>query len=162
MKKKDVVLGAEYRALVSGKLCRVRLESISHYGGWNARNLDTDRSIRIRSAQRLRPTVVEDGVRKMVKPVEYSKRYRVLLSSCGNPDFQQFSPISAPTSVDVETIMEARTVCQEYIEQWNLGGGNWDNGRVVDNRTGKLVGSFSYNLRFWEGEPGSHGKELAV
>jgi hypothetical protein len=33
---------------------------------------------------------------------------------------------------------------------------------VVDNRTGTLVGSFSYNLRFWEGAPGQHGKELAV
>lgn len=162
MKKKDVTVGGEYRAIVSGSLCRVRLSAESPYGGWIAINLDTGRQIRIRSAQRLRPTVIEEGLRKMAVPVAEQKRYRVLLSSCGNPDFDQYAPISEPVAIDVETIADARKACAVYIEKWNLGGGNWDNGRVVDNRTGKLVGSFSYNLRFWEGQPGSHGKELAV
>ncbi len=163
MKKKDVTVGGEYRALVSGKLCRVRLSAESPYGGWIAMNLDTGRQIRIRSAQRLRPVVVEDGVRKMAAPAPAeAPRYRVLLSSCGNPDFQQFAPISEPETVDCATIMDAKKACEDYIEKWNMGGGNWDNGRVIDNRTGKLVGHFSYNLRFWEGEPGYHGKELAV
>lgn len=54
MKKKHVELGATYAAKVSGKLARVRIERESPHGGWEATNVDTGRSVRIRSAQRLR------------------------------------------------------------------------------------------------------------
>ncbi len=54
MKKNDVETGATYVAKVSGKLARVRIERESPYGGWEATNVDTGRSVRIKSAQRLR------------------------------------------------------------------------------------------------------------
>jgi hypothetical protein len=165
MKKSEVVIGAEYRAVVSGSLVSVRVSAESVHGGWVGMNLTTGRQIRIRSAQRLRKTVVEEGVRKMVADPVVQKRYRVLLSSIGNPDFDQYAPISPAGAIDVESIKAARECCAAYQEKYNLGGGNWDNGRVIDNRTGKLVGHFSYNLRFWEGEPGSWSadrKELAI
>ena len=165
MKKNEVVIGGEYRAVVSGSLVSVRVSAESVHGGWVGMNLTTGRQIRIRSAQRLRKTVVDEGVRKMVADPVVQKRYRVLLSSVGNPDFDQYAPISPAGAIDVESIKAARECCEAYQKKYNLGGGNWDNGRVIDNRTGKLVGYFSWNLRFWEGEPGSEcadRKELAI
>lgn len=55
MKKAEVQLGATYTAKVSGRLVHVRIDRESVYGGWDATNLVTNRSIRIRSAQRLHP-----------------------------------------------------------------------------------------------------------
>lgn len=57
MKKSQVSIGRTYRAKVSERLCSVRLDSESRYGGWNATNLDTGRQIRIKSAAKLREEV---------------------------------------------------------------------------------------------------------
>jgi hypothetical protein len=63
MKSKDVEIGAVYKAIVSGKLCRVRILRLadSGYGHrgrdyrkqWFALNLATGREIFLRSARRL-------------------------------------------------------------------------------------------------------------
>ena len=57
MLKKNVVIGQEYRAKVSGQLTTVRIVGPSPYGGWNALNLATGRYIHIKTAGRLRKTV---------------------------------------------------------------------------------------------------------
>ena len=54
MKQREVKLGGTYAAKVSDRLVPVRLDRESTYGGWDATNLVTGRSIRIKSAQRLR------------------------------------------------------------------------------------------------------------
>lgn len=54
MKKREIVIGHTYIALVSGVLVPVRIVSESRYGGWDGKNLKTGRDVRIRSAQRLR------------------------------------------------------------------------------------------------------------
>ena len=61
MKKAEVEIGATYIVKVSGKLAPVKITGQSPYGGWDGRNLDTRRDIRIRSAQRLRRPVTLDG-----------------------------------------------------------------------------------------------------
>jgi hypothetical protein len=50
---KEVKLGAIYLMKVSGRPARVRVNAVSPYG-WEGRNLDTNRPVRIRSAARLR------------------------------------------------------------------------------------------------------------
>ncbi len=57
MLKKDVKLGHHYTAKISGKIVTIRLDSISNYGGWNATNLSTNRTVRIKSAAKLRKEV---------------------------------------------------------------------------------------------------------
>lgn len=57
MKKKDVEIGAVYTKKVSGKVVPVRITGVSPYGGWTARNLDTGREIRVKSAAGLRARV---------------------------------------------------------------------------------------------------------
>jgi hypothetical protein len=54
MKAKDVVNGGVYVAKVSDKIAKVRIDAESPHGGWNGTNLDTGKSVRIKSAQRLR------------------------------------------------------------------------------------------------------------
>jgi len=57
MKKREVQVGAEYVAKVSGKLAHIRITGVNPHGGWNAVNVDTKRDVHIRGAQRLRRRV---------------------------------------------------------------------------------------------------------
>ena len=57
MKKSDVIVGATYRAKVTGKLAKVCIDSVSPHGGWLGTNLETKRQVHIKSAQRLRGLV---------------------------------------------------------------------------------------------------------
>ncbi len=55
MKKADVKIGGDYIAKVSGKRTVVRIERTSPFGGWDAVNKVTGRTVRIKTAGRLRP-----------------------------------------------------------------------------------------------------------
>jgi len=54
MKKAQVKIGGRYLAKVSGQVVTVRITGWSRYGGWDATNERTGKSVRIKSAQRLR------------------------------------------------------------------------------------------------------------
>ena len=54
MKKADVQIGKVYVMKVSGSLHPVRVEVACTYGGWSGTNLDTGRTVRIKSAAKLR------------------------------------------------------------------------------------------------------------
>ena len=54
MKQHEIQLGKHYVAKVSGNLTRVRIDSVSPYGGWNGTNLETGKKVRIKSPARLR------------------------------------------------------------------------------------------------------------
>jgi len=60
MLKRDVVLGRHYAIAHTSynKLSVIRLDSVSIYGGYNATKLSTGRSIRVKSAAKLRCEVV--------------------------------------------------------------------------------------------------------
>ena len=72
----------------------------------------------------------------------------VKLSSCGNPDFRQYAPISPSGIIQVSTLKEASEKCRQYIASWDLGGGNWNGGQVL--KDGKLIAKISYNGRIWD------------
>lgn len=73
------------------------------------------------------------------------KRLTVNLESCGNPDHGQYESISPKQSVIVSSLEEASQECRRYIEEWDLGGGNWMGGEVYQGN--KLVAEISYNGR---------------
>jgi hypothetical protein len=54
MKKSQIQIGHVYVAKVSGFLTKVRITSENSFGGWDAENLRSGRTIGIRSAARLR------------------------------------------------------------------------------------------------------------
>ncbi len=82
-------------------------------------------------------------------------RYTVTLSSVGNPDFGQNPERALPGVAGmrkpVKDLVEASRVCLKYIEDNNLGGGNWAGGDVHD-RSGALVAKVSYNGKVWTPE----------
>lgn len=79
--------------------------------------------------------------------------YTVSLASCGNPDFGQDltqSMSGAEKTTRVSSMREASLVCREYIEEHQLGGGNWTGGQITKN--GRIVAYVSYSGRVWEHE----------
>jgi hypothetical protein len=54
MKKSDVKIGNQYKAKVTNKVVTVQILSENPHGGWDAKNLETGKKVRIKSAQRLR------------------------------------------------------------------------------------------------------------
>ena len=68
MKRKEIEIGKVYVAKVSGRLCPVKILSLSQYDSrhWIAMNLKTKKQIFIKSAQRLRgevEPVFRNGIR---------------------------------------------------------------------------------------------------
>jgi hypothetical protein len=79
--------------------------------------------------------------------VSAAKPYRLKLSSCGNPDFGQYAPLSPKVTLFCDSITECIDAAQEYRDKHQLGGGNWDGGEVFQGS--KMVGRISYNGRYW-------------
>ncbi len=80
-------------------------------------------------------------------------KFQVTLRASGNPDHGQFidSGVLAPTQIrSGGSIDECQKAVRAYIEEYNLGAGNWVGGEV---RTGgRILGRISYNGRFWPSE----------
>ena len=79
---------------------------------------------------------------------------KLRLESCGNPDYRQNPewPVIGVVGglVVVDTLEEAQLKCRAFIENNELGSGNWAGGHVFAND--HLVAYISYNGRLWTGE----------
>lgn len=74
----------------------------------------------------------------------------VIVEGCGNPDLSQYAPV-APTRIHMcQSLNGASRICRQFIEEWNLGGGNWgpDAGRVYHPTKGEIA-YVSYSGRVW-------------
>lgn len=78
------------------------------------------------------------------------KPYTVKLSACGNPDFRQGRTLPGvrARTVRVADLAEASRLCRAYIDEHELGAGNWNGGEVRDH-TGAPIGRVSYNGKVW-------------
>lgn len=78
-------------------------------------------------------------------------KFMVTLSSVGNPDHGQNPDHSLPglksSKVAVTTKQEAAEACRKFIDDNQLGSGNWSGGDVFSE--GNLVARVSYNGRVW-------------
>ena len=76
-------------------------------------------------------------------------RYSVILSAHGNPDHYEspFKEVADGAVVHCESIEECQAAVRKYIADNDLGGGNWTGGDVYQH--GEIVGSISYNGRYW-------------
>lgn len=66
----------------------------------------------------------------------------------------QFEEISKPRDFiyyQVQNLKEAKKLCLDYIEYYDLGGSSWIGGRVIDNES-NFIAHISYNGRVWESE----------
>lgn len=83
-------------------------------------------------------------------------KFEVELSAEPNPDYSN-NPKDPrgkikikPNRVKVSSFAEASKVCQKYIDDNDLGGGNWTGGTIYED--GKEIAYVSYNGRIWEGK----------
>lgn len=87
------------------------------------------------------------------KDLDREEALEVALNSCGNPDYDQ-SPFKGLPGVNhsrqrVGSLREAAACCRRYIDDNDLGGGNWSGGEVRRVETGEVVARVSYNGRVW-------------
>jgi hypothetical protein len=80
-------------------------------------------------------------------------KFTMRLRSVGNPDFNQYAPVSDPMTVTGDTLQEMRKKVLAYIEMWNLGCGNFLRAVVKDATAKKAVAWISYNGRVWDRSP---------
>lgn len=86
------------------------------------------------------------------------KRYEILLSNAGNPDFGQ-NPEEQLWGTEpaywspVLNAKEASEASQKYIGENDLGGGNWTGGQVRCVVMKRPVAQVSYNGRVWPFDP---------
>jgi len=87
MKKDEVKIGGTYTAKVSDKVVTVRIDAESRHGGWDATNLETNKKIRIKSAQKLR-TAVRDGKQTKATAAADKENARLASQREKSPDGQ--------------------------------------------------------------------------
>lgn len=89
---------------------------------------------------------------------------KVKLSSVGNPDLYGENPNRPKPGCarnelrEVSSFKEASELCRKFIEDNDLGSGNWSGGAITENR--KQIAYVSYNGRVWEGSHSSLRKEI--
>ena len=80
-------------------------------------------------------------------------KYKVELNSCGNPDHGEnpYKQIEGALAVmaHVDSIEEAQQAVRDYIDEHDLGSGNWAGGSVWTEEN-EYIGRISYNGRFWD------------
>jgi hypothetical protein len=77
--------------------------------------------------------------------------YEVVLSATPNVDYEDIDYRGyvklKPHKKKVKSIEDAQKIVRNFIEENELGGGNWNGGDVF--KDGKKIGYISYNGRFW-------------
>lgn len=67
MTRDEVKIGGMYIAKVTNRLVQVRIDKENRYGGWDATNMSSGKSVHIKSAQRLRAEAGVGGGRNVAK-----------------------------------------------------------------------------------------------
>ena len=78
--------------------------------------------------------------------------YEIRMRSHGNIDHGEnpFSPVAKGMTIRAETIAELQQAVRDYIDENNLGGGNFTHAFVADDRG--IIGAIAYNGRFFTRE----------
>lgn len=84
---------------------------------------------------------------ELVNPAALTGTFTVNLSSVGNPDYGQYAPLSDPETVVADSLVAIGREVRRYIQEWDLGGGNWP--MPVIHHNGKPLCAISYNGRLW-------------
>lgn len=86
--------------------------------------------------------------------------FTIVLESMGNPDFNQYAPISDPETVTRATLKEIVAAAEDYRDKWQLGGGNWPCPAIT--KAGRPVAWISYNGRLWDSQKFGTAKEIVL
>jgi len=140
MKKSDVKIGNQYKAKVTNKVVTVQILAENPHGGWDAKNLETGKKVRIKSTQRLRrpagktdapktPTSAQGG-KASQKPKKATSQAKKATQSKRGATAPKVKRASALDSA-VRVLSEAKEpqTCQQLIDTmaaknyWKSAGG---------------------------------------
>jgi hypothetical protein len=124
MKASEVQIGATYRAKVSNRLVEVRISEVSRHGGWNALNLATNKTVRIRTAARLRPIV--------------QRARRAAESPQNAPIDHAVVPLPEPQEIPSETPPEAEQAATELPSSEPVAESSTE-ATAADQQTGPTI-----------------------
>ena len=71
----------------------------------------------------------------------------VTLSSTPNPDHDEWVAPAPSFTVEVPDMEQASLACRDYIDEFDLGAGNWSGGDVF--RGEQKIARISYNGKIW-------------
>ena len=117
MKKNEIEIGGQYTCKVTDKIVVVKITGENLHGGWDAINLETNKKVRIKSAQRLRSARFVDQkalAEKADSRAKGAKKGKPAKAAAATPEpeAQDAAPVAAggdPTaeSTDVSTASSA-------------------------------------------------------
>ncbi len=81
---------------------------------------------------------------------------KVFLANRGNIDFGQdptkkIYGTKSDFYVTIKDFSEASSLCRDYIDKYDIGGGAWVGGAIIDEEE-QLIAYVSYNGRVWDKE----------
>ena len=81
-------------------------------------------------------------------------KYRVTLTAHGNIDHGEnpYEMLFEPEEAYADSIEECQKIVRDYINETDIGAGNWTGGKVYEVETNKQLGYISYNSRYWPKE----------
>lgn len=62
---------------------------------------------------------------------------------------------------EIENILSAKKLCQNFIDEFNLGSSDWIGGRIVDENF-NFIARVSYNGNIWDNEDFSKAKKIEL
>ena len=74
--------------------------------------------------------------------------FSITIKTVGNPDMQQYTPITEPKLFEAQAFDVIKMQVREYQMNENIGMGNWTNPTLY--KGGKALGYMSYNGRVWK------------
>jgi len=90
-----------------------------------------------------------DNHKCSVKITKDTPLFLVKLSACQNPDHAEKQNLPKPTSKVVLSYKEASEACRAFINEYDLGAGNWKGGQIF-NQGNTQVAYVSYNGKVWD------------
>ena len=82
-----------------------------------------------------------------------TSRYTVRIAHRANRDINGGYWGQRPTArakwVAANSLAEASALCMAFMDQWELGGGNWSGGQIR-NADGVEIAQVSFNGRVWD------------
>ena len=69
--------------------------------------------------------------------------WSITITTNGNPDFQQYAPITAPERLTADSLPELKEKISKWKNEWGVGMGNWTMPMV--RKDGAPVGYMSYS-----------------
>jgi len=133
MKKADIQIGATYLVKVTGNLVTVKIDRENPRGGWDGTNLKTKRSVRIKSAQRMRRRVA-DASRSTTTPDEHRKRHAKEAATTKATNFAGLTGSAFTDAINAADVGALRTALA-------------DGGKLTAKQRGRIEAALAHKIK---------------